>query len=334
MCSPVTWLRAALLRPPHRGRHWSSDPTAATGAAPRRHDSPSMRAFRSALDPLAAPDARTAVLGELSTYWKRDLEDTLDRCINWQDYSISEWKAADRRTAAGVEDFYQHCESWAYALLWYDYLRSAGYGVPAVVAVSEWLRARDVTGSHLDFGSGTGSASIMFHTLGWQSAMAEISMPLLEFARCRVALRGLPIKGYDTRVALPANTYDVVTAIDTFAHVTDVHGAAAALYAAMRPDGYLFANFDVREASDYNVWHLYDQEYRLHWNVRRAGFRQVDLLADGCTLVYQRMDKSSAAFRKQLLADTLRYGPPSEIYWRTRRLAVLGGRRLAKRIWA
>lgn len=247
--------------------------------------------------------------------------------------AVEEWRGGDRDSPDGVLDFYQHCESWAYDLLWYDYLRTCGYGIPAVVGIAEWLQQHDVIGSHLDYGAGTGSASIMFHHLGWRSAAGDVSMPLLDFARWRAEQRELPIGSLDLREPLPADAFDVVTAIDTFTYLPYVFAAASALHAAMRPDGYLFVNFDVREVSEYNAWHLYSEAYGLHWDVRRAGFRRIDGAAGGLIEVFQRVDPTSPSFRRQLMIDRFRYGPSSAVFWHPRRLAVRAARRMARRIW-
>ena len=43
--------------------------------------------------------------------------------------------------------------------------------------------------------------------------------------------------------ALPADTYDVITAMDVFEHLTDPVGAVEDLTRALRPGGYLYGRF-------------------------------------------------------------------------------------------
>jgi SAM-dependent methyltransferase len=219
--------------------------------------------------------------------------------------------------------------------MWYDYLRSCGYAVAAVVDVGEWLAARVAPGSHLDFGSGVGTAAMMFHRLGWRSTMGDVSMPLLQFARWRAAQRGLPIDALDLREPLPADTFDAVTAIDTFAHVPNVYESASQLHRAMRPGGHLFADFDVREGeNDYTAMHLYSEDHGLQWDIQRAGFRRIGAVSGGHTHIYRREDRGSLAFRLRLMLVTFHYGPPSRIYWRTRRAALRLALRIVRRIWS
>lgn len=340
MRKPWKGLRSSLLRVPfvRQGAHPDpGDPNVVRPPLPDWAkdlvDSPAMKAFEDGLLTPGISDARAAVLEELSTYWKHDIDETLERCINWEDYSVAEWQQSDRDNHEGLLDFYQHCESWAYDLLWYDYMRANGFGIPAVVAIAQWLSERSAPGTHLDFGAGSGGASLMFDGLGWQSTMGDISMPLLDFARWRVQRRGRPIGDIDLREPLPTNTYDVVTAIDSFAHVPDAYLSARELHKAMRIDGYLFVNFDVREATDYNAWHLYSTSYGLQWDVRRAGFQHIATIAGGNMEVFRRVDDNTPGRKLQLAKDRWHYGPPSHIYWETRRKAWNGARRIAQRIW-
>jgi SAM-dependent methyltransferase len=342
MLSKLAGLRSALLAVPSERQGAHPDPADPNQTPPELADwvrpllsSASFKAFTAVMQTQTEPDVRGAVLQELSTYWKRSVAETLDRCINAEDYTASEWRESDRNTPEGLLAFYQICESWAYDLLWYDYLRACGWAVPAVVDCSEWLATRVAPGAHLDFGAGVGTASMMFYHLGWQSALGDVSMPLLEFAKWRADQRGMAIDALDLREPLPADRFDVVTAIDTFAHVPDVYESARELHRAMRAGGYLFADFDLREeASDYQAMHLYTQGYGLQWNIQRAGFRRIGAVNGGRTHIYQRQDRDSFGFRMHLLLLSFRYGPPSRIYWKSRRGARKLLQRIARRIWA
>ncbi len=339
MRKTLTGIRRNLLREPleRQGRHPDPGTEASVARPPKPGwerglgESAAMKAFEASLRTPRHQEVRAAVLEELSTYWQRDPDETLERCLNWEDYSVAEWQQEDRSTPEGLDNFYQRCESWAYDLLWYDYLRTCGFGVSMVVAIADWLSTHSEPGRHLDFGSGTGTTSLMFHQLGWKSTMGDVSMPLLDFARWRAAQRELPIDSLDVREPLPANAFDVVTAIDTMAHVPDAYESARSLHAAVRPNGYLFANFDVREPTDFNAWHLYSQDHTLHWDIRRAGFRYVTSIAGGHMHVFRRADPTSGSQRVRLSLDAFRYGPPSHVYWRGRRAARRRARRLAQR---
>lgn len=273
---------------------------------------PAMRAFQGALVPPGERDMRAGVLGELSDYWKRDARETLNRCLHWEDYSLDEWQRAPRDDQSGLFDFYQQCESWTYDLLWYDYVRACGQGLASSVLAAEWLTSHVRPGRALDFGSGAGTTSLMFDQLGWRTAMADVSMPLLDFARWRAQRRDVSADYFDAREPLPAGEFDVITAIDTFILVPDPGETAENLHRALRPGGYLFADFDVREPSAFNAWHLYSEARGLRWTLWEAGFTQVGFVGTGWTRVYRRDNSESSAHRRAKALAWTRVGPPAQ----------------------
>lgn len=284
--------------------------------------SASMAAFASVLRTDAQPDHRECVLSELEEYWHRDRAETLQRCLNWEQYSVAEWKSADRDSPEGLLAFYQQCESWAYDLLWYDMLRAKGLAIPTPVAIMDWLAARNVTGRHLDFGSGVGTTGMAFACLGWDSTLGDISEPLLNFASWRAEQHGVAVGRLDLRDPLPVGAYDVVTAVDAFAHVPNPAEVARALHAALLPGGYLFTDFDIREPSDSSAWHLHDNPYGLMRALLDAGFDPVDRLADGVVHVYRRREPGVPRTLRRALADAWTCGGHRVALTRARRRAV------------
>jgi 2-polyprenyl-3-methyl-5-hydroxy-6-metoxy-1,4-benzoquinol methylase len=269
-------------------------------------------------------DIRQTVLSELSEYYGRSFEDSLNRCINWEDYSLEEWKQSDRNTPKGLHDFFQQCESWAYDLLWDAYLQSTGHSSPVSVAIVDWLIGRRSGGRHLDFGSGVGVTSQLFQQLGWRTTLADVSAPLLDFARWRLERRGVPAMYHDLQQPLPSESYDVITAVNSLIHVPDLRRAAHDLHAALVPNGLLFANFDVRPPSDYNSWHLYEDSATMRWAVESNGFTQLAVLAGEAGMYVYRKPTDSGPYRRQLPARFLRIGPPAQARQHSRRL--LAGR--------
>lgn len=327
-----------LVEPPLRqGAH--ADPESPAAAPPPDEDwrrelmaTEAMAHFRTALADPAFGGMRETVLGELGTYWQRDPTEVLDRCLNWEDYSVEEWKVAERDTPEGLLAFYQQCESWTYDLLWNDYLRAVGFSLPASVAAADWLTGRVPVGRHLDFGSGAGTTSQMFAGLGWRTSLGDVSMVLLDFARWRLDRHGTEASYFDLRQPLPVAAFDAVTAVDTLILVPDALASARELHAAMRPGGYLFADFDVRPPSEHNAWHLYDQAHALRWALYRAGFTEVDRVAGGITICYRR-DSTTGLRRRWLLAGAwFRLGPPALAYRRQRARLIAVARKVARRV--
>ena len=172
--------------------------------------------------------------------------------------------------------FYNSTTSWSFDLLWYAYLESAGLAYPVAPAVAQVALRSNTPRRHLDFGSGIGVGSQLFQALGYETTLADVSKTLLAFARFRLERRDIPATYIDLNdEQLPSRSFDVITAVDTLAHVPDVAATAAELHRALVPGGMLFANFDVRPRTRENAWHLYDDDLVPRWQLQRAGFEPV-----------------------------------------------------------
>jgi len=262
-------------------------PTPSGRAARTALASEELDRFRDALRLHPGDDVRAAVLDDLSTYFGIDREECVKRCIHWEASSVAEWFEDDRGTPDGLLNFYRTTQSWAFDLLWHAYLQAEGYGFPASVIAAQYLRRRKVApGVHLDFGSGVGVTSQLFASEGYETHLGDVSSSLLDFARFRLDRRGQAATYLDLTAAdLPAEHYDVITAIDTLAHVPDVADVARRLHTALHPGGWLFANVDVRTRGRASAWHLQDDAVRVALELRRVGFRHRGTL-DGLP-VYQ-----------------------------------------------
>lgn len=293
---------------PSQGVH--ADPTIDPVAQAWRHpDAPAtlasaeMATFRAALrtDGL---DVRESILRELADYHGYSPEECLRRCLHWEDWSVEEWNSADRSTAAGVQDFYQSVQSWTFDLMWYAYLQSTGHGFPAPVLAARFATDHAPGRDHLDFGSGTGTTAQLFTRLGFRSTMADVSEPLLQYARWRLARHGDRATTIDlTTSELPSANYDVITALDALVHVTDFDATVRDLRRAVRPGGYVLANFDVRDPDDYgNQWHLQTDAHGLDHRLRAAGFVRTRTLG-GVTHCYRAVDPTRPTFRARTIID-------------------------------
>lgn len=265
-------------------------------------DSPEMDLFRSCLLMPGLPDVRAAILDDLSSYYGLSPEECVQRCLNWESWSAEEWRAADRSSEEGLRDFYLTTQSWSFDLMWYAYLQTEGYirsaSVRALRAIPGSGQGRD----HLDFGSGAGFTSQLFARAGYQVALADISTPLLDFARHRLSRRGVTARYIDLNdEKLEAGHYDVITAFDALTQVPDLVAVAASLHSALRPGGWLITNFDVRPRTEENAWHLYDDDLDLRATMHRAGFLPHGHF--GAFIVYRRREPSDLRWRLRLLYD-------------------------------
>jgi SAM-dependent methyltransferase len=230
-----------------------------------------------------------------------------------------------------MTDFYRTTQSWAFDLLWFAYLQAEGYGLPTSVLALQAISAREHGRAHLDFGSGAGVTSQVFARAGYETALADISTSLLDFARFRLSRRGQEARFIDLNDEnLGTGRYDVITALDTLILIPDLADVVTGLHAALRPGGWLITNFDVRPPSPENAWHLYDDDLNLRAILHRAGFVPAGRFGDpassfGEYLVYRRADPAAATQRLRVQLDrlVLTSRPRRAIRHQNRRLAAV-----------
>ncbi|MET0407111.1 MAG: class I SAM-dependent methyltransferase [Hyphomicrobium sp.] len=263
--------------------------------------SPEMETFRRCLS-IPGFDVRDSILSDLSTYYGYSVEECYSRCIEWETWSVKEWSARERVSEDGLQDFYNTVQSWSFDLLWYSYLQAEGFGFPASVLAVQFAQAKCPGGRHLDFGSGVGVASQVFSRSGFTSTAADVSKPLLDFAFWRLERRGDHARRLDlTRETLETSAYDIATAVDTLVHVKNLTQTLADLHRAIRPGGWLLANFDVRDGDSVeSASHLHNNIITLKYQMEAAGFHHVATLAQ-VTQVFQRVDRASYNFKVRLI---------------------------------
>jgi 2-polyprenyl-3-methyl-5-hydroxy-6-metoxy-1,4-benzoquinol methylase len=300
-----------------QGRHIDPEdpstppPSMADWSKSRRtaEESTGMRLFADALRPPHGGSVRDGVIDDLATYYDVVPDHVVDRCLRWEDESVAEWRASAGGSPEGLAAFYNSVTSWSFDLLWYGYLQTAGFAYPKHVVVANLL-ARPTTGARLlDFGSGVGVTAQLFSALGYEVTLADVSKPLLSFAQWRLERRGVAASYQLLPAELPAASFDLITALDTVAHVPDARRTAGDLYRATRPGGYLAANFDVRRRSERNAWHLYEDDLPLRWAIERSGYVPIKHV-DGDLWIYQARPTTGARWRLRKASAWLRLASP------------------------
>lgn len=301
-----------------QGSH--ADPTDPSTPPPDRSDwsavelraweSPAMELFRAGLRPADGGSIREGILDDLASYHEMTPEQAVQRCIDWEAWSVEEWQAAPRDTPQALTDFYRGLQSWSFDLLWYAYLQAEGYGNHTSVTIANDVPWSGAGRNHLDFGSGIGATAQLFSRLGFESDMADISTSLLRFAGYRLERRDERAGRIDLNDAtLPVGRYDVITAIDTLAHVPDLPATATLLHRSMKPGGLLYTNFDVRPMTPENAWHLYDDALPLRFQLQRAGFEPEAAVDDTITR-YRHVPTTGVSHRARLVRDTVTLRSP------------------------
>lgn len=293
-----------------------------TGFSARRkaaYQSHSMSIFRQALSLPGAEDVRAAVLDDLGVFYQCSPEECVSRCVNWKAWSIDEWQRRERDCAERLTEFYDS-KAWSFNLLWYAYLQSEGYAYPASVAIAENVRSLVPAGrQHLDFGSGIGATGQLFSRLGYESTLADISTSLLTFAKFRLERRSDEVKFLDLKhETLEPGRYDVITAIDTLVHVPDLPRVLQMLHAALKPGGWLFANFDTRPPTDPNAWHLYSDDLPLRWRLHRTGFEPREKI-DWVSTRYERVEPGEVMHLVRSVRDLVLLRSPLRPLYRASR---------------
>ena len=189
-------------------------------------------------------DLKTSLLSEIAEYLPHaDPSEVERRCREAVGVLAREW---DRQVAAGerssVEGYYDRSETYIYDLMWWHSLLDDD-GPLAYVTALDFAVGR---GCHdvLDFGAGVGAGGILFARSGFNVVLADISSTLLRFSQRRFASRGLRAQFIDLKTnALPAESFDIVTAMDVFEHLADPVGAIDDIARALKPGGYLYGRF-------------------------------------------------------------------------------------------
>ena len=232
----------------------------------------------------------------------------------------SKWNAADRSTAHGLQEFYDRVDHWVYGTLGYHARQAEGKNVPLPAQVAAMHDGRR-PGSFLDFGAGVATAGLLFDRLGWQVTCADVSAPLLQFAKWRVEDRGVAIRVIDLRdERLPEDAFDVICAFNTMAHVRDTLQTLRELRRALRPDGLLIFDVDTRPKDAEMPWHASTASLSLRV-VRRLGFAAEPRLGE--LYIFKRIELGLLARGVVAVLDFLKYTDVAiwirSVYWRRSR---------------
>jgi mycofactocin glycosyltransferase len=203
------------------------------------------RVWSDALIEKGARSLQESLLRELGAYLGiADLAVVEERCKRSLETLREEWVGGvDTADRASVEGYYRRSDGTLYELLWWHTLVDDDSPLAYVNALE--LAQPNEGRSHLDFGSGIGSGGLLFARAGFAATLADISLPLLAFARWRFARRGIPARFVDTGTELLGDAaFDVITAMDVFEHLANPVEVLETLWRALKPGGLLFARLD------------------------------------------------------------------------------------------
>jgi SAM-dependent methyltransferase len=105
--------------------------------------------------------------------------------------------------------------------------------------------------TYLDYGSGIGSDALVFAQAGFDVTLADISNPLLAFAKWRCERRGFRVKTIDLkRESLPRRRFDAAVCFDVLEHIHRPLRTLDRIHRAMTPGALLFVHAPFGEDPD------------------------------------------------------------------------------------
>jgi 2-polyprenyl-3-methyl-5-hydroxy-6-metoxy-1,4-benzoquinol methylase len=249
-----------------------------------------------------------AVIFQLADYSARSVDEVKEIVRDTNEISKQKWSEADRSTPDGLRAFYSSVTNWVFGNISYHARQAEGRDGPypaLPVQVADALKNLK-PGHHLDFGSGVGTASLLFHKFGWQITLADVSTPLLDFARWRLSRSSVPAEFIDlNKNTLEERRYELITAFNTMAHVPNVRQTISEIRTALKPDGLLVFDIDARKPAPRNEWFLYEHPYQVLRGIRALGFTRMPPI--GAMQVYRRAELGHFGALRVAIADFLRF---------------------------
>lgn len=231
--------------------------------------------WRDALVSGGHPDLKLSLLAELGQYvGVTDLAEMERLCRTAPAELAKEWDAwVDERDQSSVESFYNRSKAEIYGLLWWHTLLDDNTPLSYVLA-AEFAKQKGGR-TYLDFGSGVGSGALVFRHAGFGVTCADISSPMLDFCRFRLASRGWPGRFIDLKAeSLPEDAYDFVTAMDVFEHLYDPVDAIERIWRSMTPGGHVLGRWAL-EDNDRRRGHIVKDLGPTYARMRELGMVEV-----------------------------------------------------------
>jgi 2-polyprenyl-3-methyl-5-hydroxy-6-metoxy-1,4-benzoquinol methylase len=194
---------------------------------------------------------RESLVSELGRYTQcSDLAEVRVRCeqavVNlkreWENKVLSENRQS-------IEQFYDETPAMIYELMWWHALGDDLSPLAYVLALR--FAQRHGCQSYLDFGAGVGAGGLLFASHGIPTTLADISSSLLRFSAWRLGLRKLPTQCLDLKhCQLPDESFDFITAMDVFEHLTHPMETVEKLWNALKQRGFLYVRISADPDED------------------------------------------------------------------------------------
>lgn len=203
-----------------------------------------LRFWHQVVDPKGIGMAES-IASEIASYTGEEVSEVLQKMATGKEQLKQLWDASliDVADPASVTSFYRDNFVEAYELANWHCGRENGtpplnYAYAAQFAKKEGLRRV------LDFGSGIGTGSLCFASVGCEVHSADIACELLKLVEHRFRLRGFhPVLiNLSAGETVRQGHYDLITCFDVLEHVSDQLAKLRELRSYLRSGGYLFVN--------------------------------------------------------------------------------------------
>jgi len=214
-------------------------------------------------------DVKGELVGEAAEYFGVSPEQVLARINGAADAFKSEWqqRVGQSTDETAIVRFYNESQAELFELVGWHATDAIHYRTLMAVDIARRHAGR----RFLDYGSGIGSDAIVFADAGYEVTLADVSEPLLAFARWRCERRGYAVRTVDLkRQPLPADAFDAAVCFDVLEHIPRPLRALDAIGRSMTPSGLLFmhAPFGVDPDRPMHVVH----EDQVSTRMRTIGF--------------------------------------------------------------
>ena len=186
---------------------------------------------------------------ELSEYFGKPAGDIEQQLAGATASFTAEWQqhVADPTDERAVTRFYNESKTELFDLAHWHSNDPIHYRALFCADISSMQQGR----AYLDYGSGIGSDALVFAAAGFDVTLADVSEPLLAFARWRCEQRGLKVQTIDLkRRQPPPGAYDAVVCFDVLEHVHRPLRTLDKINRSLRPGGLLFVHAPFGEDPD------------------------------------------------------------------------------------
>jgi 2-polyprenyl-3-methyl-5-hydroxy-6-metoxy-1,4-benzoquinol methylase len=186
---------------------------------------------------------------ELAEYFRTSVSDIETRLADATVRFTEEWRdrVSDPSDERAVTQFYNESETELFDLArWH-----ADDSIHCRTLMCADIAAQGNGRACLDYGSGIGSDAIAFAAVGFDVTLADVSAPLLAFAKWRCERRGFKVRAMDLkRDALPRHRFNAVVCFDVLEHIHRPLRTLDRIHDAMAPGGLLFVHAPFGEDPD------------------------------------------------------------------------------------